>query len=197
MVVSGREVSSRPLTVNADPLVQITDADRRTHHDIALALHEMSGEADMAAETLVLVSEQLTAVDDLLKQTTNGAELSKTLVQPLRAKVALLGRQVGAPTGPGAGGRGGGGRGDTQPLRTRLSGARSQVMASTSLPTEYQRQAVADARADLAAAVTGINDIITDDLPGLLKRLSDAGVTLAPMKLLRIGAVAPGADRQR
>ncbi len=176
MVVSGAEVGTTTVNVMPDPQVKISETDRRTHHDALMALQDMQAAVEAAGERLVAANEQLNTLESQARQAADGAAVLQGAIQPLRDRISALGRQLGIPVGGGAAGPGGGalegGRGGgTQPLRTRLASTKSQIMASTSVPTEYQRQAIAEARQELDAALKSVDQIASRDVPALVKRL--------------------------
>ena len=177
--VDGKTVGSRSIHVNGDPIIRITDADRKTLHSTALALHELQQTADEAASAVSALSEQMIAVQDLMKTGTAPASVKAT-VDDLSKRIAGFRRPLavwGQP--PALGGFGG-----DPPLRNQIANLKAQIMASTSVPTEVQMRLAREVREDLAKMVGEINSVITAGMPALYRVLTENNLQpgLTPIK---------------
>ena len=187
LVVDGRAAGTRTVRVAGDPDIQITDADRRTHHDTALALHEMQRTAGEAADAVTALGEQLRALRELVSRSAESPAAVKAALDDVDRRLAGLRRRlgVGGP-GPGGGGGGFGGFGGGQAnVRGRLGQLKNQIMASTSLPTETQMRQAREAREDLAKAIEEANELITSGMPALYRTVTQNQLQPTPLKPIR------------
>jgi hypothetical protein len=200
LVVDGREISTKNVRVNGDPEMPMTDADRRTLHDTALALHELQKTAIAAAEAVTTLGPQVQAVEAMVKAAGNsGAADSITDVNrrlsDLRRRLGVGGGgtaggsggfEPGGPGGQGGGGGGGGFGGQQQNVRGQIGQLKGQIMGSTSLPTAQQVRNAGELREDMVKVVQDANDLIAA-VPGLYEKIGAAGVK--PSQLKSIPAV--------
>ncbi|MGH9175730.1 MAG: hypothetical protein ACRD1H_15300, partial [Vicinamibacterales bacterium] len=143
LVVGGRDVASKPVRVIGDTAVQMTDADRKTWHDTALAFHRLQAVANEAAEAVIKLGEQHSALEGLLKLAASTPAEAKTAVGAADKQLSELRRRLGvpAPGQPATGGGGGGGGGfggQQQNVRGQIGQTKGQIMNSHSLPSEQQ-----------------------------------------------------------
>jgi hypothetical protein len=135
LAVDGREANTVNVAVSGDAAIQIADADRRTWHDTALALHRLREKATDVADQ---VNEAWTRFQ-AIEQQARGQNLPPALKEQLEAVRKEL---EGVRTRLGLGGTGQGGGGgfgaQNQNLRGRMGQLQNAIMASTSLPTEVQ-----------------------------------------------------------
>ena len=170
--VDGREVGTKTVTVNGDPLTDISDADRKLWHDLGLSVHRLQQVAGEAAVRVRALGEHLHAVRGLVSRSANPPAPLRTSIDALEARLAALRRQFSVPA-PGeqpTSGRGGG-RGGGGAIPSQLGGVKGQLMNATSRPTEVNQRYAREARADLVAAVQEINDIIATGLPAVYQAL--------------------------
>jgi len=173
LVVGGKEVATKPLRVVGDVAVQMTDADRKTWHDTALALHHLQRTANDAADAVTTLGTQLTTAENLLKTAGSVPASGKQALKETNKRLADLRRQLGVGQG---GGFGGGGFGGQSPnVRARIGQLKGQIMGSTSLPTAMQLRSATEAREDLTKVVQDVNDLITA-VPQLYDKLGASGL---------------------
>jgi photosystem II stability/assembly factor-like uncharacterized protein len=67
LTVDGREVGTRPVRVLGDALIKISDTDRKTQHDTALALNELQRSMNEAAAAVGAANDEIRTIQDLLK----------------------------------------------------------------------------------------------------------------------------------
>jgi hypothetical protein len=134
LTADGRDANVATIVVSGDPAIQITDADRRTWHDTALAVHQMQAKANEVANQ---VNDAWTRFQ-ALEQQARGQSLPpavKTGMEAVRKELEGVRQRLGL----GGGGQGGGGfGGGNQNIRGRMGQLKGGVMSSTSLPTEVQ-----------------------------------------------------------
>lgn len=174
LAVNGREAQSVNVRVQGDPDIQITDADRRTHFDTAMALHRLHGTANEAADAVIDMDRQLTSIQDAMKKQSNvPASLTSTL-EGLRKQVDGVKPRVGVG--------GGGGFGfNPQNVRGRVGQLKGQIMGSTSLPTETQVRIIGESRAALTKTIDDVNAAVAK-FGGLYKELANSGIYPVPLK---------------
>lgn len=185
LTVDGRDISTHAVQVDGDRLIQISDADRKTAHDTALSLHELQGTANLAAADLREVDAQIHSIEQLLKQASNPPSALKSSADALQKRTDDLAKQLGVRVGsqPDQAGAGAfpAGRAE-RPLLREIGGLKSEIMDSTSLPTEMQLRQAREFREDLSKLVGELNNLMTDSLPALYQSLFENKITPAPFK---------------
>ncbi|HTK28867.1 MAG TPA: hypothetical protein VL309_04920 [Vicinamibacterales bacterium] len=176
LVVDGRDAGTSSIQVSNDRAIQLSDADRKAWHDTALALHQLEGAADRAAETVVVIGDQLAALQRIASRTPAALDAVKSELDTTRKTLADLRARLGVPS-PDGGGRGGsgGGGGANRNVRGRITNVKTQIMASTSAPTAFQTDEARLVRGDLAKAIDDVNKVISTDMPALMKTLASGG----------------------
>jgi photosystem II stability/assembly factor-like uncharacterized protein len=179
--VDGREAQSVNLRVQGDPEIQITDADRRTHFDTALALHTLHGTMNEAADLVIDMNKQIESVDETLEKQENVPGSLKRALEDVRKQVDALQPRLGV------GGAGGGFGFNPQNVRGRVGQLKAAIMNSTSLPTETQTRMIGEVRAASTTLVDDVNAAVAK-FPALYRELAASG--LYPMPLKPIGKVS-------
>ncbi len=158
LVVDGKTVESKPLTIVMDPQVQLTGAQRVAYNALATELHsaQQAGAAAAAPMTALLAEVRKAAAK--MDSTPTMADSVKTQFAAFRkdfdAVRAKLG--AGAPAvafGPGGGGGAGFGANDANAL-ARLGTVKSGMLGLWETPSESVQKQAASARAAVEAAVT-------------------------------------------
>jgi photosystem II stability/assembly factor-like uncharacterized protein len=177
VTVDGR-TSSAPLSVEADPLFPVPDSERRAR--VAFLTAALAAQSDLAgaAQSVRGVRDQLTALQEQLKQQSPApaavaegtAALVKTLTD-LQTRIAGAG-------GGGGGGGGGGLRGRVNGLFTELDGSGIH-QGTLSGPTAGQRTRLEAAQADIRT----LQADLTRALGAQLSALND---DIARLKVPRI-----------
>ncbi|MBA3885768.1 MAG: hypothetical protein H0X67_08545 [Acidobacteria bacterium] len=164
LTVDGRDVEVRGLTVNPDPLIPISEGERRAWRDATLDVHDLQRVAHAASDRTTVLAAHFSVLETAVKKR---AGLPASVGEEVAAMARRLGDlrlrldmpRPGAPGGNAA-------RGITN-LPGQLGSLKTQLLGATSLPTTMQQQTVASARRDLAAAVEEINGIASADLERL------------------------------
>ena len=97
LVVGGKEIATKRVRVVGDTAVQMTDADRKTWHDTALALHRLQEQANEAAEAVTQLGTQYQALEALLKAAANVPADAKTAIEAAGKQLTALRRRLGVP----------------------------------------------------------------------------------------------------
>jgi photosystem II stability/assembly factor-like uncharacterized protein len=185
LVVDGVDRGSTSVRVANDPLIDITEADRNSWHDTALALHQLQRQADQGAEAVVALGDQLGQVKRLVGKTAAAPPAVSAAIDATAAKVADLRVRLGVPTGEGRGGGGGGGPNANRNVRARITSVKTQIMASTSAPTAFQTSEARVVKDELAKAIAALNAVITEDMPALAQTLAANKSLLSALKPIR------------
>ncbi len=162
LLVDGKEVARKPLTLVADPLVTLTAEQRVAYNALAGELHTAQQAGAAAAAPLAALNAQMRAVAAKVdSSTTLPADVKAEFAQfrkdfdALRAKFGVGVPAIGGPGGGGGGG--GGGAANDANVLGRVGQAKSNVLAVWELPSEALRKQADAAKAALAAALAEAN----------------------------------------
>jgi hypothetical protein len=193
LVVGGKEIATKPLRVIGDTAVKMTDAERKTWHDTALALHRLQETANEAAEAVTQLGTQFQALEGLLKLAASTPPAVKTAIDDAGKQLADLRRRLGVPApgaapaggfGGGGGGGGGGFGGQPQNVRASIGGVKGQLLSAHSVPSEQQIRGLREGREDLTKVVADTNALIAK-MPTLYDQIGAGGLKPAPLKPVR------------
>jgi hypothetical protein len=174
--VNGRDAQTIDVTVKGDPMIAITDTDRRAWFETARDLHELQQKATDVAEMVQNAFAQV----QMIQQQTRTQTLSPNLKQELDGVVKeleVVRRRLGL--GQQGGGGGFGNQGDN--LRGRIGQLKGQVMASTATPTTTQLMQIRDVRAQLPGLIDQSNAVVAK-VPALVKNMIGAGMIFPALK---------------
>jgi hypothetical protein len=177
LIVDGAERGVRTVRVLGDPMINISEADRRAHHDMALELHRIQFALNEASDALNAAGDQVASAQNLLKLVSSPPEPLVKSVEALAKRAAALTRRIGSGGRPG----GGEGGGEEPPLRNLVSGLKNQILFSTSAPTAQQAQSARDAREQTMKLITDVNELLASALPSLGRSLRENRLQAAPM----------------
>lgn len=188
LVAGGREMS-RTLQLNADPLLPVSDADRRARLAFLSTMNGMQATIQSAGAAVSGISTQMTALQEHLKK----LPVVSAAITAAAASVADQAREVQRKLGGGGGPFGGGAeegggffggalRGRVNSLFGEIDG--DQVRQGTLTgPTAVQNQRLQEISAELKAVVTQLNNLINSAIPGLNEQMNKQGVPrLAPLQ---------------
>jgi photosystem II stability/assembly factor-like uncharacterized protein len=191
LLVGGKEIATKPLRVIGDIAINMTDADRKTWHDTALALHRLHGTANEAAEAVTQLGAQFQSLEGMLKIAASAPPAVKTAIEDTGKQLADLRRRLGvaAPGAPagggfGGGGGGGGGGGQQQNVRASISAIKGQLTVSHSVPSAQQTRGLNEGREDLAKVIADTNALI-EKMPALYDQIGAGNLKPAAIKPLR------------
>jgi photosystem II stability/assembly factor-like uncharacterized protein len=198
LVVEGKDVATKTVRVTPDTAVQMTDAERKTWHDTAIALHDLQKTANEAADAVTELGRQFQALEGLVKVATNVPSSATSAMGETSKKLADLRRRLGVPapgeqaSGGGFGGGGGGGGfggGQNQNVRGTIGQTKGQIMNSTSLPTAQQTRVTNESREDLTKVVQDTNALIAE-LPALYDKIGVSALKPAALKQIRVAGIS-------
>jgi len=169
---------TKAVRVEGDPLVQITDAERKSLYDTLVSLTAMQSTAGSIATAITNIDQSITQMTDTLKAYPNAPTAVKSAVENALKQIKdLRTKAIGGGGGGGGGGEGGGGN---QPLRGRINSLKSEVVYSQSVPTAVQSRQAGEFVTELNGVVSQVNTWINTTLPSLYKQLADSSIHPTP-----------------
>src|SRR5688500_3522968 len=174
--VNGRDAQTIDVAVKGDPLIQITDADRRTWFETARDLHELQAKANDVAEMVQNAFAQVQTIQQQARNQTLPPNVKQEL-DGIVKEFDTVRRRLGL--GQQGGGGGFGNQGDN--LRGRIGQLKGQVMAPTATPTNTQLMQIRDVRSQLPGLIDASNAVVAK-VPGLVKNMLNAGVIFPALK---------------
>lgn len=172
----GPTVLEQSFTVEKDPNVTLTMAQLQELQGMRMQQMRLNSRLQMVTRSITGLREALTDARAAL----DGAEAPGAVSDQLAALQRELNSINTAVSGQGRGFGGGGGvMPDPTPIATRIRLA-GGILRSTSMPTEYERQALESAPADLEREVGRLNTLISTRLPALQQAMDEAGIPWTP-----------------
>jgi photosystem II stability/assembly factor-like uncharacterized protein len=163
--------------VKPDPLVPLSDGDRRVWHDTLLGLAEMQTILRGAVATAQQIADDAAAASAALRAKAVGNGSAQ--VQAVADEIAQILRDIrGKAT------RSIAEQADEVALIDRIPQLYSAIEGSTGLPTADQRRLIAESHAQLKAVVARLNRVSGELLPALNKTLDAQGVRWTPGRIL-------------
>jgi photosystem II stability/assembly factor-like uncharacterized protein len=157
LVVDGKTVESKPLTIVMDPMVQLTSAQRVAYNTLATDLHsaQQAGAAAAAPMTALLAEVRKAAAK--MDSTPTLADSVKTQFAAFRKDFDAVRAKLGAGAPAFAAGPGGGGAGfgaNDANVLARLGAVKSGMLGLWESPSESVQSQATSAKAAVEAAVT-------------------------------------------
>ena len=168
-VVAGEETHVKTVTALADPLVDISDSDRRRRFDVLMMVTDMQKSVQSAGDVVRKAGEQLDRIKELLKEYPDASASVKDVAEAAEKEVTdvrtrLIGR---------GGGRRGGGRGGPQPVQRQIGSLKGELIHSQSPPSAIQSTRADRYLEELNRLLSEVSKIQEDTMPALYKRLAD------------------------
>jgi photosystem II stability/assembly factor-like uncharacterized protein len=158
LLVGGREVGSRPVRVEPDWLITISDVDRKTQHDAAMTLHAWQRTANEAVERVTAVSAALDRLD--------AAPAAGAQSEAFRKQLAGLRQRTN--------------------IASRLSSVKGQIMQSTTRPTATQTRVIEELEQTLRKVVDEVNTMEQTAWPEFLRAVGQVApkATASPLQVV-------------
>ena len=175
-VTAGANTSdAQPITVEEDPRIQISEADRKAWYDMQMATARLAPELQMGTRTVTTLGTQLREVKTQLGRNPRTPEAVTKALQALLDKVEELGGREPANEPPGFAGAP---LADApQTIQQRIGfGFGGFGGGMTTAPTAAQKAAFERAQKELATFGENLRGITQTDVPALNKLLLDAGI---------------------
>jgi len=155
----GAAMSSQPVEIVADPLISISDADRRYWHDLQVSLSHILATTRAASATVGMLADVLEQTADALQSGAAGREYPQDVLDRVRAADAEIGR-ISQELGSISGSAG------------SVYGA---LRAATSPPTDDQVRLTQLAYEGLEAQIAAIDRLIEQEMPAISGLLDGLG----------------------
>jgi photosystem II stability/assembly factor-like uncharacterized protein len=166
LIVDGKTIETKPLTVKADPDVVLTSLERKKMFDMAMEMHDLQRRGTDVGNRLTPINQQLPEIAKTIASRTDIPADVKTSFEAFNKEIGAAAQRFAAAAGGGGrggfgGGRGGGGSTEPNPLaragvaKTGLMGgmpATAQVMQAYNEAKMQGPKALADAEALVAKA---------------------------------------------
>ena len=175
LVVDGKTIESKPLRVNADPDVVLTEVERKKLYDMAMDLHDLQKRATEVANQIGPFN---TRVTELSKEVDGKSDIPadvKATFASVSKDLAALAPKFAAPAGGRGGGGGGRGGGPPTPIG-KLNQAKNGLMGGM-WPTEQTMKAYSEAKLEVPKAINDANALFVK-AAALSSSLAKYNVTL-------------------
>jgi photosystem II stability/assembly factor-like uncharacterized protein len=180
---SGEVEQRQPVVVKPDPLIELSDADRKTWHDTLVALGQLVDVARGAQTTLEWLRETVGAMRAAVAASPGARDGAAGRLRDVEKELAsvrteLEGEEEGLARTPGPPG-----------LAAQVRQVYSAIEASTGLPTADQRRLAHESHRRLVAVAERLNRLSGETLPALYRELETAGVRWSPGRPIVVPAV--------
>ncbi|HEX6976066.1 MAG TPA: hypothetical protein VF147_16780, partial [Vicinamibacterales bacterium] len=194
LVIDGKTIETKPLRVNADPEVALTELERKKMFDMAMEMHELQKRGTEIATSVQGLQREAAAITSAIGTRTDIPADVKTSFEEFNKELTALAPKfvvaAGGRGGGGGGGRGGAPTGD-QPM-ARAAQAKNGLMATMPL-TEGTTKAYADAKAQMPKAVTEASALFAKAAT-LAPQLAKYNLTLTPPAPIKPAAGTKGSS---
>ena len=168
---------TKTVRVMGDPLVEMTDADRRRLYTMLLSLTGMQRTAESAADAIDIMNEEVQRVLETLAEHPGPPDTVQATAENVNEEITDLRTRL---TGTG----GGGGFG-SQALSARIDRLKAALMGSQSLPTVIQSDQHELFLEELNDVVGRVNTSIDSTLPNLYRQLNEHDIHPIPGEPIR------------
>src|SRR5262249_27278699 len=136
LVIDGKTVDTKPLKVADDPEVILTSVERKRQYDLAMEMHALVPRVNDATAAHASLTRQLNEISTAIESRNDVPADVKASLDGVKKDLAALAPKLTAP----AGGRGGGGgRGNTENLATKVGQAKTGYMSGMVAGEQTQR----------------------------------------------------------
>jgi photosystem II stability/assembly factor-like uncharacterized protein len=189
-VTAGTHVSeARPIAVEEDPRIQISEADRKAWYDMQMATTRLAPQLQLGLRAVNTLGTQLREIKTQIARNPRVTDAVRTALQTLLDKVEGLGGREPANEPPGFAGAPLADAPQTIQQRLGFGGFGGGM---TEAPTASQKVAFERAQKELVAFGETMRTITQTDVPALNKLLFDAGIGRINLQ----GAGGPGGGRR-
>ncbi|MDE0260040.1 MAG: hypothetical protein OXR82_16845 [Gammaproteobacteria bacterium] len=179
---AGGQDHTKTVRVVGDPLVEMTDADRRELHAMLLSLTGMQRTTESAADVIGKMTEEVQRVSETLAEHPSPPDAVMTSAEAVEEEIADLRTKLTGAEGGGFG---------SSALSDRIDRLKAALMGSQSLPTAIQSDQFELFRAELNDLVGRVNTSIDSTLPDFYRQLSDHGIHPIPSEPISVRSLPP------
>ena len=177
---AGGQDHTKTVRVLGDPLVKMTDADRRSLYTMLLSLTEMQRTAESAADAIDKMNEEVQRVSEMLAEHPSPPDAVKTSAENVNEEITDLRTELIGTDDPG-----GGGGFRSRALSDRIDRLKAALMGSQSLPTVIQSDRLELFLEELNDVVGRVNTSINSTLPNLYRQLNDNNIYPIPSEPIK------------
>jgi photosystem II stability/assembly factor-like uncharacterized protein len=192
LIVDGKMVDTKPLRVNEDPEVVLTQVERKRQYDMAMEVHAWQPRLNEASAAHASLMRQINELSTTVASRSDVPADVKAAIDSLKGDLAALAPKLTAPAGRGGGGGGGRGVGQDS-LIARVGQAKNGYMAGMT-PGEQTTRAYSEIRSQAPKALTDINAAIAK-ASTLSAKLASLNLTLTVPSPIALPS-APSAARK-
>jgi hypothetical protein len=155
----GTTMSAQPLEIVADPLVLISDADRRYWHDLQVSLSHILATTRAASTTIGMLGDVLDQTDAALQSGAAGRQYPQDVLDRVRGAATEIDRI----------------RGELGSISGSAGSVYGALRSATSPPTEDQVRLTELAYQRLETQITAIDRLIEQEMPAISGLLDGLG----------------------
>lgn len=189
--VGSASSEARPMVVEDDPRIEISEADRRAWYDMQQQMTRLMPQVQMGMRVVTQLGTQLRELKPQIDRNPRANDAVKKALADLLAKVEGLGGRAPENAPPGFAGAP---LADApQSIQQRLQGIGFALFGGgmTQAPTEGQKAALAAGEKELAEFGQTVRGLVTTDVPALNRMLMEIGIGRLSVQ----GGGGPGGPR--
>jgi photosystem II stability/assembly factor-like uncharacterized protein len=161
LIVDGKTIGTKPLRVNTDPEIVLTELERKKMYDMAMEVHDLQRRGTEIANVIGALTRQVTEVAGTIGGRSDIPVDLKSSFEAFQKELTSLVQKVTPPAGGRGGGGGGGGRGGPDPsVLGRIGQAKNGLMAGMT-PSEQTTRAYNDAKTETPKAIADVSALLT------------------------------------
>jgi hypothetical protein len=185
LIVDGKTVDSKTLRVNDDPEVILTSAERKRQYDMAMEMHALQPRVTEVGTAFGSLQRQVNELSTTVTTRNDVPADVKASLESFKKELDGLAPRLALPQG----GRGGGGRGNTESVAGKIGQAKNGFMSGM-VVGEQTLRAYTEAKSLVPKAVADLNAAIAKAQP-LSASLAKYNLTLTVPQPVKAVAAAP------
>lgn len=175
--------NKQEVEVGGDPLITLSEEDRRRWHDTSVLLNELMGTAQSVLRTVDTVEKQVKSAREVLArdprlsgELDEEAESIQKILDTIHRAMSGRGRSRSDSTEP-------------PPLASQIRSLYRNVSGSTAAPTTDQLRLSRESHGRMSEQVEKLNELLGKTLPAFRRNLDENGVTWTPNRKLILPAM--------
>ncbi|MBI3402656.1 MAG: hypothetical protein HY048_14655 [Acidobacteria bacterium] len=185
LIVDGKTVDTKPLKVTDDPEVVLTQVERKRQYDMAMEMHALQPRANEAAAAFGNLNRQITELTTTIAGRSDVPADVKSSFESFKTELTALAPRLAAPQG----GRGGGGRGNTDAIVAKIGQAKNGLMGGM-VVGEPTTRAYSESKSLTPKTIADLNALIAKATT-LSTALAKVNLTLNVPQPVKMPEVAP------
>jgi hypothetical protein len=188
LVIDGKTVDTKPMRVDSDKEVVLTELERKKMYDMAMEMHDLQKRGTDVWNAVQALTREATEIAEALASRSDVPSDVKGSFESFNKELAALAPKFAAPAGGGRGGGRGGAPADNPPAR--VAQAKNALMGSMPV-AEAVTRAYTDAKAQMPKAVTDAN-LLFAKATALSASLAKYDLKLTPPAQIAVPATKKG-----